>query len=110
MSPYQSIKLSLTGTVGLSRDGFHIVLGFLVFLAVSGLFRIKLSSLRSLIAPLLFALALEAMDSRDTLALGRSIDFVDSLHDIFFTVLLPLSTVLYLRYVTRNDTSPDKTP
>ena len=103
MSPYQSIKLSLTGTFGLSRDGFHIVLGFLVFLGVSLLLKIKPSSFRALIAPLVFALLLEALDSRDTLVLGRPIDYLDSLHDIFFTVLLPLSTVLYLRYVGRHD-------
>jgi uncharacterized membrane protein YczE len=99
ISPYQSFKLSLTGTFGLSRDGFHIVLGFLVFLLFSALFKIKLSSLRALVAPLVFALILEAVDVRDTLSLGRTVDYVDGAHDIFFSMILPFAAVVYLRYL-----------
>ena len=98
MSSYQSFKLFLVEAFHISKDGFHIILGFLVFLFGSYIFKIKLSSYKALIVPLVFALILETKDIFDSVSLGLFPDLYDSFRDIIITFLLPLLTVMYNRY------------
>jgi len=107
MPLYQSLKLVLSDVTGLSRDGFHIILGFVVFILIIYLLKIKLSSWKALIAPLLFALVLETLDTRDALAFGFRVDIVDSLRDIIITTALPLLTILYARFGKARNTAKD---
>lgn len=98
MSEYQSLKLLLVDLLGISKDGFHIIIGFLVFLIFSYIFKIKLSSYKALIAPFFFAFLLEAKDFYDSVAFGFLIDVPDAVHDIIITMLLLVLVVLYLKF------------
>lgn len=97
MSSYQSLKLTLVEIFNIPKEGFHFVLGFLVFLIGAYIFKIKLTSYKSLIAPLVLAIVLELLDLRDVLAYEYSLDILDSLTDILITMSAPTFTVLYMR-------------
>lgn len=97
ISGYQAFKLFLTELLGVSRDGFHILLTFFVFLLVGMLFKWRLSSPKMLIAPFLFALLLEVLDTRDAIVYGFRVDVLDSVHDIILGMLLPTFVWLYAR-------------
>ncbi|HXV27094.1 MAG TPA: hypothetical protein VD862_03690 [Candidatus Paceibacterota bacterium] len=97
ISDYQSMKLVLGDVFGLSRDGFHIIIAFLVFLAAARMFRIRLTGWHALIAPVVLALGLEAKDLYDSVSYGFSIYPLGNLHDVLTSVFLPLLTVLYAR-------------
>lgn len=99
--PYQLFKLYLVDLFNLSKDGFHIILGFLVFIFISYLSKTKLSSLKSLVAPIIFAIILEILDAKDALSIKIFPDLLDSTHDIFLVIILPALTVIYLR-LTKN--------
>ena len=101
MAPYQNFKLFLVDTLGLAKDGFHIVLGFLILLVFARLFSLRLGSWKVLIAPVVFALLLEVLDVRDALRYSYPINWINSLHDIVVTVLLPFLLVIYSRYIQR---------
>jgi len=101
--PYQELKLVLTDLLNISRDGFHILLGFFVFLLFAALFRLPLSSWKALVAPLLFGIVLEFVDVRDSLAVGIAINWLDSLHDLIISLLLPLCVICYLRIISLRD-------
>ncbi|MEK7519811.1 MAG: hypothetical protein AAB581_01010 [Patescibacteria group bacterium] len=103
MAEYQLFKLDMVDLFDVSRDGFHIILGFAVFLLVCYLFKIRLTSWKALIAPLIFSVLLETLDARDSLAFGRAIDYWDSLHDTIITTLLPALTVVYMKYMNRGE-------
>jgi hypothetical protein len=98
MSDYQSMKLLLGDVFGLSRDGFHIIITFVAFLAVARLFRIRLERGAALIAPLALAVGLEVKDLYDSVTFGFPIYPLGNLHDVLVSVLLPLLTVVYLRF------------
>ena len=91
MAPYQSFKLFLVDLIGLSKTGFHFVLGFLVYLVLAKAFNLKFSSAKTLIAPLVFALILEMMDFRDAIAYGHQPNLPDSVYDIIVTLSLPVA-------------------
>ena len=97
MSDYQSLKVLLVDLFGISKDSFHIILGFLTFLLFSYLMKLKPSSFKLLLIPLIFAFILEFIDFRDEIALNLPLDVNDALHDVFFTMLLPTITVVYFR-------------
>ena len=101
MSSYQSLKLVLVEIFNIPREGFHFILGFLVFLAGAYLFKIKLSSYKTLIIPSIFAFILELLDLRDALAYGFSFNALNSFTDILTTMSLPTLTVLYMRHKNR---------
>lgn len=97
MSYYQTLKIFLLENIDLSRDGFHIFLGFSAYLIVCSLFRLKLTSFKSLIAPITMAIILELIDIRDMLASGIHLVLLGNLKDVVTTSLLPLLTTIYLR-------------
>ena len=94
---YQALKLFLTGLLGVSRDGFHILLTFFIFLLIGMLFKWRLSNPKILIAPLIFALFLEILDTRDAVTYGFKVDILDSAHDIVLGMLLPVLVFIYAR-------------
>ena len=98
MSLYQQFKLNLVDFFGLSKDGFHIILGFVIFLGFAGLLKIKLSSWKALIAPLVFAIILEVLDIRDALLFNEGIDVSGAIIDATITISLPLVLIVYLKF------------
>ncbi len=90
MAPYQSFKLLLVEAVGLSKNGFHFFLGALAYLMTVAIFKIKFTSAKSLIAPIVLALLMEIMDFRDATAFDMKLDWADSLKDVLLTVSSPL--------------------
>lgn len=90
MAPYQSLKLFLVETVGLSKAGFHFVLGFGVYFVVLKIFKVRVDSPKSLMAPFIFGVMMEAMDFRDALSYKLLIDWLDSIQDIAVTISLPV--------------------
>jgi hypothetical protein len=103
MAPYQSLKLYLVNTFGISKVEFHFGLGFLIYFVLAKLFRIKLSSFKSLIAPIAFAFLMEVMDVRDAMAYGFKVNWADSVKDIFVTTSLPVFIYLCLK-ITKKKT------
>src|SRR3990167_8773085 len=97
ISGYKALKLFLTGLLGVSRDGFHILLTFFIFLLVGMLFKWRFSSPKMLIAPLIFAIGLEILDTRDAVTYGFKVDILDSFHDLILGMLLPVLVFLYAR-------------
>lgn len=98
MPPYQQLKIELVEALGLSRDAFHIFIGFAVFLAFAAFSKKGLSTWMAIIPPLVLAILLELLDVRDALAYGYAPDPVDSLRDIFIAVICPALTVAFVRY------------
>lgn len=96
MSPYQQLKIILVRNLHISRDAFHILLGFFVFLAAAHIANRKLSDPRSLIAPTLFLIILELKDAYDGWAYRVFYDPIDSMKDMTIGLLLPVLTVFYL--------------
>ena len=88
-------------TVGLSKNGFHFLLGIFVYLGAAKVFKIKLSSAKSLIAPAVFALLMEVMDFRDATAYGSHLNWVDSANDSLLTISLPLTIWIYIKLRNR---------
>src|SRR5688572_26934517 len=108
MSYYQTLKIFLLEHIDLSRDGFHIFLGFAAYLIICSLFRLKLSSFKSLIAPIVMGIVLELIDIRDMLTLGVPLVPLGNLKDVVTTSLLPFLTTLYLRRTERHITPLSK--
>lgn len=98
MAPYQEFKLFLVDTFSLPKDSFHLLLGTMAYLAAAIFFRIPLSAKRALIAPVLFALALEVADARDSVAIGRPVPWFDSGHDLIFTTIVPVLVWATIRF------------
>lgn len=97
MAPYQLFKLNLVDFFGISKDGFHIILGFLIFLIFASVFKIKLSSWKTSVAPIVLALILEVLDFKDAMAFNGPVDYIDSFRDIVVTVILPIISVFFFR-------------
>ena len=93
MSAFQSAKIWLIGTLGLSRDALHVYVGLIVFLGFAALFRLPLRDWRPLAAALLVALAGEAWDLLDTRGAIDAREYRRSWHDLWNTMLWP--TVLF---------------
>src|SRR5262245_43747383 len=100
-SSYQLLKIYLVDAFRLSRDGFHIFIGIFVLLLSSLIMKRKLSDARVLIPPLLFAVFLEILDTRDALAYGFPVDAGDSLKDIFYTMFAPVVLWFYARCIQK---------
>ena len=103
MAPYQILKLELVAWFGLSKDAFHIFLGFAVFLIFAYFLKHKFNSFKLIIAPLVLGIVLEAMDFRDAFSYGLRINYMDSLQDIAITILCPLLLILFFRYIKKGE-------
>jgi len=101
VSYYQSLKLILVDVFSIPKEGFHLFLGPIVFLLGAYLLKIKISSYKALIAPFLFAMLLEIIDTRDAIVYGYKLNISNSILDITLTMLIPTITVLYMRVKTK---------
>lgn len=107
MAPYQLFKLELVSAVGLSKDAFHILLGFGIFLILLFLSKSKNPSWKLIIPSLIFGIILEILDFRDAINYGFKPDLIDSLKDIIKTISCPTLVIatLYLRQKYSRETT-----
>ncbi len=87
---FQEMKLLLLDAVPLSRDGFHIYIGVLSYLAACLVFRRSLSSPWMLLTPLVLALLFEGVDLMADIETFGYFRWHASLKDILNTILPPL--------------------
>lgn len=97
-STFQSIKLAIVKTVGLSRDALHIYVGLTVFLATAALMRKSLRSMVPWFAVIVVAVACEMLDMRDDFARFGYWRWRASLHDILNTLFWPTVFFLLTRF------------
>jgi len=101
ISYYQSLKLILVDIFSIPKEGFHLLLGPVVFLAAAYLLKVKISSYKALIAPFALGVFLEILDTRDAIVYGYELNIVNSLLDIALTMSLPTAAVLYMKRTTK---------
>ena len=94
----QELKLLLLDAVPLSRDGFHIYLGIVMYLGACLVFRRPLSNIWMLLAPLLVAVLLEGADLAADIETYGYMRWHASLKDITNTILAPLAIFTVTRY------------
>ncbi len=87
----QDLKLLLLDAVPLSRDGFHIYLGLVMYLGAALALRRSLSNPWMLLAPLIVAILLEGADLMADIETYGYMRWHASLKDILNTVLGPLA-------------------
>ena len=95
-SDYQLWKLWWLAVLPIAKDAFHIYIGVLCLLVSLIVFRLRLSSFRSLVLGLLVSVAMEVLDLRD----GYSL--MESGKDLVNTNLTPFVLVLLTRWKTFN--------
>ncbi|MCB5185556.1 hypothetical protein LG201_10115 [Methylobacillus gramineus] len=97
-SLFQSIKLDIIATVGLSKDALHIYVGLAVFLVAVALFRKPLKSISPWIVVFTVAIAGEVLDRRDDIASLGHWRWAASLHDIINTLFWPTVLIVLARF------------
>ena len=94
---YQGAKLVLLDLLPLSKDAFHIYVGFTVFLVAAWLLRTKHSGAIPLLAVFSVAIGMEALDAFDDLSTLGYLRYQDSIVDIVNTTMIPLACVIFRR-------------
>jgi hypothetical protein len=97
-SAFQTAKLEIVSTLGLSKDALHIYVGLLVFFATAVTLRKSLRSLIPLTAVLAIAILAEAFDARDDIADLGHWRVNASIHDILNTMFWPSFLCLLTKY------------
>jgi hypothetical protein len=98
MSPVQELKMVLVQTLHLAKDGFHIYIGFAVFMLAVTLGRDSARSYKALIPSLVVSLLLEALDLNDDFNSGGALHWATSLKDVVNTNIIPTALVLAARF------------
>ncbi len=93
VTPLQEAKLAIMSVFPLARDGFHIYIGFFVFLFTLLFLKKPLRSFTLLLPALLVAIVIEMGDLRDDLATFGYFRFGASAWDIMNTLVIPFSLV-----------------
>lgn len=93
--PYQHFKLWLAEHVPVDRDILHVVIGALILLATIAVIRDRSAAIKTgLYASLVAALAMEALDVRDTLVGGGVIPWRNAFFDVVRTIFVPTAAVI----------------
>ena len=95
---FQSIKLAIIAASQLSRDALHVYVGLGTFLAAAMLFRRSIRSFLPLLAVLVVALLVEAVDLRDDLVTRGHMRWLASTHDLLNTLFWPTVLLLLARH------------
>ncbi|MGD9582714.1 MAG: hypothetical protein AB7V26_03450 [Lysobacterales bacterium] len=96
-SAVQSLKLSIVGALGLSKDALHIHVGLLAFIFAALVFRKPFHSFAPWLSAASAAVIIEAMDAYDDLRSFGLWRWEASLHDIANTLLWPTLLALLFR-------------
>jgi hypothetical protein len=89
---FQELKLILLSIIPISRDAFHIYIGFFVFVGCILIYKGKLKW-KCLIPVFIIAIGIEVLDLKDDYYYYGFPRWSSSLHDVLNTVFIPL--VLY---------------
>jgi hypothetical protein len=104
---FQCLKLDILKIIPLTRDEMHFAIGAVVFAIVYLARRPASFPIQPIIAVLLVAISVEAIDLWDDVARRGAPRWGASLHDIGVTIILPLIlTALHLamrRFADRKD-------
>ena len=95
---FQAIKLAIINASQLSRDALHVYVGLATFLLAALLFRRPLRSFAPLLAVVVVALLVEAVDLRDDLATRGYMRWLASTHDFVNTLFWPTVLLLLARF------------
>lgn len=98
MSTFQHVKLLLVDVFALSKDAFHIYIGFGCFVLTLLIWPRARASCLVLFPGFAVALVLEALDLRDDFATYGYGRWLASLHDVLNTMLIPLALYLMIRF------------
>lgn len=109
MLNYQEIKPIILNFLDVSRDAIHIHIGFACLALVLLVTTKKLSSFSILLPGFIVSLLMELMDLRDYYNFRGRFIFVDHLHDLVNTNLIPFILVLLAkRKKIRLENQPDQ--
>jgi hypothetical protein len=95
---WHAIKEWLSGTSGLDMDSLHVHVGVLAQIAIAFVLRRRLSSLWPWAAVAAAALANEAYDFQYEIWVERRGQFLESVKDVWNTMLLPTVILLLTRF------------
>jgi cell shape-determining protein MreD len=95
---FQSLKLAIIAASQLSRDALHVYVGLGTFLAAAFLFRRSIRSYLPLVAVLVVAMLVEAVDLRDDLVTRGHMRWLASAHDLVNTLFWPTILLLLARH------------
>ncbi len=94
---FQGLKLQLVSLLNVSKDAFHIYIGFLCYLISIKVFKVNPLSWKVLLLGIVISLSLEVKDLLDNISdFGHPLWF-NSLHDIINTNVIPTILVLFNR-------------
>jgi hypothetical protein len=97
MGPYQSAKLWLAETIGLSKDALHVYVGLSAFLLAAILFRVPLRDWRPLATAFLVAVAGEIWDIIERVDPNGRPFWASNWHDLWNTMFWPTALFLLSR-------------
>ena len=95
---FQSIKLAIIAASQLSRDALHVYVGLATFLVAAFVFRRSIRSYLPLLAVLVVAMLVEAVDLRDDLITRGHMRWLASTHDLLNTLFWPTVLLLLARH------------
>jgi hypothetical protein len=95
---FQSLKLAIIAASQLSRDALHVYVGLGTFLAAAFLFRRSIRSYLPLVAVLIVAMLVEAVDLRDDLITRGHTRGLASTHVLLNTLVWPTILMLLARH------------
>lgn len=96
---WHDYKQWLSGTSGLDMDSLHVHVGVLAQVAVALILRLRLSSLLPWMAVAVAVLANEYYDFEYEVWPTREEQFLESVKDVWNTMLLPTVLLLLARFV-----------
>ena len=100
VTAFQTIKLVIIATTGLSRDALHIYTGLITMFMAALILRRPLRSMVPLVMVLLVASLGETIDLYDDIAFRGYWRWNASLHDLLNTMFWPTLILLLARYTT----------
>lgn len=97
-SLYQSIKLTISSSLNLSKDALHIHIGLMVFFLAVLIWKKGRIGLASLMSVVFVAFAMEAFDLFDDFRSFGYLRWSASTHDIVNTMLWPVIITVAVRF------------
>lgn len=96
MSKYQSLKMHLLEIIPISKDAFHVYIGFTVFALAFLLLKSRFKTFILIIPSIIISMLMETFDLRDDFRSTGECQWWESLHDIVNTNLIPFILTIWL--------------
>ena len=98
MGPFQTAKLVVADTIGLSKDALHVYVGLGAFLLTALILRVPLRDWRPLTVAFLVALSGEIWDLIEWANRGNALQWDSSWHDLWNTMFWPTMLFVLARW------------